>query len=200
MMLTGNEIKKMVREGRITISPFFEERVNPNSYNLEISDKLIVYPSVYTTFDTRNPKQTSYLTDDISEYREGYRLYPRNLYLASTVEECGSDEFVCCLEGRSSLARMGISVHLTAGFGDLGFKSRWTLEMTVQFPTIVYPKMQICQAVFHTTQGDRSIQYVGKYKDQSKGATASRFDEERNKGHDERMTDEWKAKMYGKFE
>lgn len=177
MMLTGNEIKKMVREGRITLSPFSEDRVNPNSYNLEMSNELISYHE-WVEFDTRDPKGTPYNTVNINEYKKGYKLLPRYLYLASTVEECGSDEFVCCLEGRSSLARMGVSVHLTAGFGDLGFKSRWTLEMTVQFPTIIYPKMQICQAVFHTTQGDRGMQYKGKYSDQSKGATSSKFDEE----------------------
>lgn len=176
MMLTGNEIKKMVREGRITISPFSEERVNPNSYNLEMSNEVLVYPSG-SKFDTRSPKETPCLHVYIDQY-DGYKFHPGDLYLASTVEECGSDEFVCCLEGRSSLARMGISVHLTAGFGDLGFKSRWTLEMTVQFPTIVYPKMQICQAVFYTTKGNRGIQYKGKYVDQSKGAMSSKFDEE----------------------
>jgi dCTP deaminase len=172
-MLTGTEIIKMVKEKRIHISPFQEALVNPNSVNLTLSDELLEYDR-YTTFDmkkgTSKPPRKIYIHPEI-----GYTLSPEKLYLGSTVEECGSDEFVTCLEGRSSLARMGLEVHLTAGFGDLGFKSRWTMEMRVHYETTVYPFVAVCQAVFYVVTGDRTMQYKGKYKDQSKGPTESKY-------------------------
>lgn len=173
MILTGMDIIQMVREGRIIIDPFQEALVNPNSVNLTLAQTILQYDS-YTTFDMKTGANCRPNTIEIHP-DIGYTLRPDCLYLASTVECCGSDEFVACLEGRSSLARMGIAVHLTAGFGDLGFKSRWTMEMTVMFPTVIYPFVPVCQATFTKVQGDRSMQYVGKYKDQSKGAIESRL-------------------------
>ncbi len=178
-MLTGTEIIKMVKEGRIYISPFQQAYVNPNSVNLTLSDEIKEYDEL-TTFDmktgaSKKPKSI------IIHPEVGYTLHPERLYLASTMEECGSDEFVTCLEGRSSLARMGLEVHLTAGFGDLGFKSRWTMEMRVHFPTTIYPFVPVCQAVFYVVTGDRTMQYKGKYQDQSKGATESKLHTEFSK-------------------
>jgi dCTP deaminase len=98
---------------------------------------------------------------------KGFELLPGKIYLGSTVEECGSDHYVCCIEGRSSVGRLGIQVHMTAGFGDLGFKGRWTLEIRVAQPVVVYPFVRIAQAYFIKPYGMITKLYTGKYKGQT---------------------------------
>ena len=68
------------------------------------------------------------------------------------------------LEGRSSVGRLGISVHVTAGFGDIGFNGHWTLEITVEQPTAFYPDVEICQIYYHTIKGDYDLYSSGKYQ------------------------------------
>jgi dCTP deaminase len=175
MILTGEEIVLMRKQGRIVIEPFDESRVNPNSYNLTLSDQLRVYAG--TTLDMREANKTWPMVIP----PQGLTLRPGEIYLGSTVEQCGSDEFVCCVEGRSSIGRLGIEAHRTAGFGDLGFKSYWTLEISVVKPVRIYPFIQFAQAVFYKTQGPRNIQYKGKYKTQQ-GPVASKLHEELSGG------------------
>jgi dCTP deaminase len=168
MILTGHEITMMYNIGRIHISSFNEKHVGPNSYDLRLSNLLLIYAQEELDMGKENPTVMLQIPD------EGRILYPGELYLGSTVEECGSDEFVCCIEGRSSTARLGISIHLTAGFGDCGFKSRWTLEITVAKPIRIYPNVRICQAMFYLPQGKISKLYKGKYSKQD-GPVASRM-------------------------
>ncbi len=82
--------------------------------------------------------------------KEGLLLQPGRVYLARTVERTFTDKYVPMLEGRSSVGRLGISVHVTAGFGDIGFNGHWTLEITVEQPTVIYPDVEICQIYYHT--------------------------------------------------
>ena len=90
---------------------------------------------------------------------DGYVLRPGILYLGSTVEEAGSDFYVPCIEGRSSIGRLGISTHVAAGFGDIGFKQRWTLELTVVHPIRIYAGVRICQVYFHCVEGRKEVLY-----------------------------------------
>lgn len=100
-------------------------------------------------------------------------LVPGVLYLASTVEKAGSDHYEPILHGKSSLARLGLSVHETAGLGEPGWKYQWTLEMTCSHPIRLYPNMRIAQIVFETVQGEIDP-YDGNYVDQE-GPTGSRM-------------------------
>ena len=68
------------------------------------------------------------------------------------------------LEGRSSIGRLGMYVHVTAGFGDVGFKGFWTLEISVIHPLVVYPNVQICQIFYHTVEGEITEYKSGKYQ------------------------------------
>lgn len=68
------------------------------------------------------------------------------------------------LEGRSSIGRLGLFVHITAGFGDVGFCGYWTLEMFAVQPIRVYPGVQICQIFYHTLQGEVTEYESGKYQ------------------------------------
>lgn len=81
------------------------------------------------------------------------------------------------IEGRSSIGRMGISIHTTAGFGDIGFEGYWTLEISVIKPVIIYPFIEICQIYYCEVSGDIEKVYKGKYSN-SKDIIISKIYEE----------------------
>lgn len=166
-MLLGSEIIKGYEEGKIHISPFKLENVGPNSYDVTLGDTLKVYDCSY--LDVKSDNRTF----DIKIPETGICLAPNKLYLGHTNEEAGSDFFLPMYEGRSSMARLGIQSHISAGFGDIGFKKQWTLEITVIHPIRVYAGMRIGQVYFHRVN-EQAIDrlYQGKYATQS-GAQAS---------------------------
>ena len=161
MILTGKEIINQYEKGNLFISNFNKEKVNPNSYNLTLSDEVVIYENEIIDVK-KEPKTKKFKIDK----EKGFMLLPNKLYLCRTNEYTSTDEFVPMLEGRSSLGRLGVSVHVTAGFGDIGFKGTWTLEVTVTQPTIIYPNMEICQIYYLVANGNKGIKYRGKYKEQ----------------------------------
>lgn len=164
MILTGPEIIRQREQGCLDIDPFDERQINPNSYNLRLADTLKVYlPAGETELSAWVPN-TQFPAARLDCRQEnctwafqipegGITLYPGKLYLGATVERTESDHFVPMLEGRSSLARLGISVHQTGGFGDLGFAGNWTLEITCVEPVRIYAGMEVCQVQFWTATG-----------------------------------------------
>lgn len=114
-------------------------------------------------------------TIDIEIPEEGYILLPGNLYLGTTEEYTETYGFIPNIDGRSTTGRLGIEIHRTAGFGDNGFKGKWTLEITVTHPVIVYPGMEIGQLYYETIDGDTSMTYNGKYQNQE-GVQAAKVD------------------------
>ncbi|MEM7184660.1 MAG: dCTP deaminase [Spirochaetota bacterium] len=157
MILTGKEIQKRLDKD-IFIIPYEEKQLNPNSYNLRLHNELLVY----TTFplDMKKPNPTQKL--QIPE--EGLLLKPNNLYLGRTLELTETHNLVPMLEGRSSIGRLGMYVHVTAGFGDVGFKGYWTLEISVISPLRIYPGVPICQIFYHTLEGEITEYSSGKYQ------------------------------------
>lgn len=165
MILTGSEIQKQIDLKRITIEPYSEKQLNPNSYNLRLHNELLVYDlredfeSDRLWLDAKEKNKTS----SIDIENKGLILLPNVLYLGRTVEKTHTDYYVPVLSGRSSIGRLGINVHVTAGFGDVGFNGYWTLEIFVIHPTRIYADMEICQIYFNTIEGDVSL-YKGKYQ------------------------------------
>lgn len=157
MILTGNEIKKEISKGNISISDFDEKQLNPNSYNLRLHNELLVYTDL--PLDMKNQNQF----EKIIIPESGYLLEPGQLYLGRTIERTHTDLYVPILSGRSSTGRLGINVHATAGYGDIGFNGYWTLEIFVILPIVIYPGAEICQVYFNTVKGDVSL-YDGKYQ------------------------------------
>lgn len=157
MILTGHEIKKRIGSD-INITPFVEERLNPNSYNLSLHNELLVYEEV--VLDVKEPNR--YRRIEIPE--TGLVLSPNQVYLARTVEHTETHNLVPMIEGRSSLGRLGLFVHVTAGFGDVGFRGYWTLEMFAVQPIRIYPNIQICQIFFHTLEGEIEEYASSKYQ------------------------------------
>ena len=132
--------------------------MNPNSYNLRLHDTLLVYESATLDMRTENASRELRIPAD------GLTLEPHRLYLGRTVEYTATEGFVPMLEGRSSIGRLGLFVHITAGFGDVGFRGFWTLEMFCVQPITIYAGVQICQIFYHTIEGDYVPYSSGKYQ------------------------------------
>ncbi len=156
MILSGHEIQARLG-GDIKIDPFDPAALNPNSYNLTLHDELMVYEEVVLDMAKANR------TRRIPVPREGLVLSPNQLYLGRTAERTETHNLVPQIEGRSSVGRLGLFVHVTAGFGDVGFAGYWTLEMFAVQPIRIYPGVPICQIFYHEITGDVS-EYDSKYQ------------------------------------
>jgi dCTP deaminase len=161
VILTRSGIKAAIEKNQIRIHPFNEEQLNPNSYDLRLGNTVVVYTDHILDAAVK-PR-----TREFEIPAAGLLLTPGQLYLMATVEQTETSHFVPGIEGRSSVGRLGISVHATAGFGDVGFKGTWTLEVSAIRPVIIYAGMRICQIFFEACSeimpGDL---YVGQYLNQ----------------------------------
>ncbi len=157
MILSGKEIQKRMGK-EIFIEPFNPEQLNPNSYNLKLYDELLVYTDEVLDMKKENKIKK------IRIPKEGLVLEPNRLYLGRTVEHTKTLNVVPMLEGRSSIGRLGLFVHVTAGFGDVGFSGYWTLEIFCIQPIRIYPDIEICQLYYHTIEGEYEPYISGKYQ------------------------------------
>jgi dCTP deaminase len=158
MILTGSEIKARLNRD-IVIEPFEPSQLNPNSYNLRLHNELLVYEEIVLDMKRPNRMRRHVIPE------EGIVLDPNQLYLARTVERTETYNLVPMIEGRSSIGRLGLFVHVTAGFGDVGFKGYWTLEMYAIQPVRIYPGVSICQIFYHTIEGEVVNYCSNKYQD-----------------------------------
>jgi dCTP deaminase len=157
MILSGKEIEKRLGKD-IIIEPYAPSRLNPNSYNLRLHPELLVYDEPF--LDMKKPNAYKPLT--IPE--DGLLLETNTLYLGRTMEYTETHHLVPMLEGRSSIGRLGLFIHVTAGFGDVGFCGFWTLEIFCVQPIKIYPEVEICQVYYHTIQGEYDIYKSNKYQ------------------------------------
>lgn len=157
MILTGDEILNNLGK-RIRIEPFAVEQLNPNSYNLRLHDELLVYED--EVLDMKRPPQVTRLRIP----PEGFVIEPGRLYLGRTMEYTETQGFVPMLEGRSSIGRLGLFVHVTAGFGDTGFCGFWTLEISAIQPIRIYAGVEVCQIYYHQVVGEIAKYRSDKYQ------------------------------------
>jgi dCTP deaminase len=157
MILSGHEIRRRLGE-QIVIDPFDEKYLNPNSYNLTLHDELMTYEEVVLDMRKANRVRRLHIPP------EGLVLSPHQLYLARTVERTETYDLVPMIEGRSSIGRLGLFVHVTAGFGDVGFKGFWTLEMFAVQPVRIYAGVPICQIFYHQITGEYQNYDSDKYQ------------------------------------
>jgi dCTP deaminase len=167
MILTGPEIAKEWKLNRIDIRPFNPNQVNPNSYDFRLGHVIKTY--VNYVLDPRVPNNT--VETQIPE--EGLVLMPGRIYLGHTLEIMGSDYYVPIIRGRSSTARMGLFIHVTADLIDIGSHNQWTLQLNPVQPIRVYPGMRIGQVTFWKVKG-QIVLYKGKYQG-SMGPAESRI-------------------------
>ncbi|REJ91234.1 MAG: dCTP deaminase [Planctomycetota bacterium] len=157
MILTGSQIRERL-DSDIIIDPFEESQLNPNSYNLRLHKELLVYEEI--VLDMARPNR--FRRYEIPP--EGLVLSPNQLYLGRTLERTETHNLVPMLEGRSSIGRLGLFVHVTAGFGDVGFAGYWTLEMFAVQPIRIYAGVEIAQIFYHTLDGEVQEYASDKYQ------------------------------------
>jgi dCTP deaminase len=165
MLLTGPEIQRLVNkdtDGRIEIEPFDPEYLQPNSYDVHLN---LDEPKRLHYIDDQGVAIYKYLVPENNYWKDtkSLLLLPGQLYLFSTIERIGTNYFAPMLEGCSTLARKGVEIHKSAGFGDVGFNGHWTLEVQVVVPIRLQQGEKIGQIYFHTLQGDIKL-YNGKYQ------------------------------------
>jgi dCTP deaminase len=173
-LLSGLRIRDFIANGTIGIEPFSLKQLNPNSYNLRLAPELWTYKAHILDCKINNPVEKIEINDS------GFMLHPGKVYLGRTIEYTETKYHIPALEGRSSLGRLGLDVHATAGFGDIGFCGCWTLELSVKQPLVIYAGMEICQICYHTIEGNYD-RYEGKYQN-SKEIVESRIHNELQRG------------------
>ncbi len=159
MILSGSKIREELGKA-ILISPFDEDNLNSNSYNLTLGDHLYVYN--VEILDMKTDYKTSMKRIDIP--KEGLVLKPGTLYLGSTVERTLTTKYIPIIEGRSSTARLGLFVHITAGLGEAGFDGHWTLELSCVQPIRIYSGIPICQIYYNCIEGNKDQCRSTKYQ------------------------------------
>ena len=166
MILSKTEIQKRILSGEIEITPYDEKYLNPNGYDLHLGSSMLI-PDLKRNQVWDAKQEIAYDQFEIGE--SGSVLIPGVLYLASTIEYTAAHNTVPVFEGKSSIGRMGVDVHICAGFGDVGFCGHWTLEIRVMYPTRLYAGMPIGQLVWHTLLGetDQNYKSMGSYSGQS---------------------------------
>jgi dCTP deaminase len=188
MILSGREIARQLELGAIEIDPFDPKRINPASVDLTLGPTVAVYDRFTTkSWTSRQPydgNDLKYLEQMVLSGKGyghdtksqlvvrrytidpelGWVLNPGVGYLMHTAERVSTNHFVPIIDGKSSLGRLFIQVHVTAGYGDPGFSGQYTLEVTSKFPVRVYPGMRICQMRFNLINGEiTSYQRSGSY-------------------------------------
>ena len=182
MVLSDRTIKRLLAEGRIGIEPYDEALLQPSSVDVRVDRFFRVFHNArYAYIDVKEPQ------DDLTELVEidGERpfiLHPGEFVLGSTLERIQlPDDVVGRLDGKSSLGRLGLLIHSTAGFIDPGWDGHVTLELSnvANLPITIYPGMKTGQVSFMqmtepaaTPYGSQAI--GSKYKGQ-RGPTASRY-------------------------
>jgi dCTP deaminase len=132
MILTDKKILEQMAKGAIVITPFDRKFLGTNSYDVHLGKDLAVYRN--HVLDARIENEIEYL--EIPS--DGLILLPHRLYLGVTEEYTETHAHVPFLEGKSSVGRLGIDIHATAGKGDVGFCNTWTLEISVKQPVRIY--------------------------------------------------------------
>ncbi|MBX0290185.1 dCTP deaminase [Hymenobacter sp. HSC-4F20] len=156
MILTDQQILAEMERGNIVIEPFERGCLGTNSYDVHLGRYLATYRDA--VLDARKHNEI-----DVFEIpEEGFVLQPGTLYLGVTEEYTESHAHVPFLEGKSSVGRLGIDIHATAGKGDIGFCNTWTLEISVSMPVRVYHLMPVGQLIYFAVQGTVETLYNHK--------------------------------------
>jgi dCTP deaminase len=156
MILTDQEILNALERGDIKVSPFRRECLGSNSYDVHLGSTLATY--VDPVLDAKKHNQIK----SFEMPEEGFVLEPNVLYLGVTQEYTETFKHVPFLEGKSSVGRLGIDIHATAGKGDVGFCNYWTLEISVKQPVRVYTGMPIGQLIYFEVKGTILTHYNQK--------------------------------------
>ncbi len=169
MILSDQDIERYIKVGKIKIKPKpnFKEQLSSASLDLRLGNEFRVFDHIKKPFiDTRDPKTFQNITQLVRiSNNEPFVFQPHQFILGMTIEEVFlSDDISARVDGRSSLGRMGIVVHSTAGHVDPGFQGKINLEMENigMIPVLLYPGTRICQLVFETLSSPSRTPYYKK--------------------------------------
>ena len=157
MILSDKKIQEAIEKGEIVIEPYDPECLGTNSYDVHLGKYLAVYKDHILDAKKHNK------IDHFEIPKEGFILHPNTLYLGVTEEYTETHNAVPFLEGKSSIGRLGIDIHATAGKGDVGFCNTWTLEISCTHPVRIYAGMPIGQLIYFSLEGE-VINYYNKKK------------------------------------
>ena len=183
MVLSDRTIRRLLEEGRIGIDPYAEELLQPSSVDVRIDRLFRVFRnSRYPYIDVKQPMEDLTELVEVSDEDQPFILHPGEFVLGSTLERIAlPDDLVARLEGKSSLGRLGLLIHSTAGFVDPGWDGHVTLELSnvANLPITVYPGMKIGQLSFMQLSEPAERPYGSgglgsKYQGQ-RGPTPSRY-------------------------
>lgn len=156
MILSDKKILEGIENRDIVIEPFDRSCLGTNSYDVHLGKWLAIYKD--HILDARRHNEIEHL--EIPE--GGFVLHPNTLYLGVTEEYTETHHAVPFLEGKSSVGRLGIDIHATAGKGDVGFCNTWTLEISCTHPVRVYAGMPIGQLIYFQVEGEIENYYNRK--------------------------------------
>jgi dCTP deaminase len=201
-ILADSEIRAAVADGRIRIEPFRDDHVNPTSYDVTLGDELTVYDkwvrcvpndkeiedgfhwaptaASWQVLDPKNddPNNAGFARHFKINPEVGWVIRPGIGYLMHTHERIQTTSFVPIIDGKSTVGRLFVAIHQTAGYGDPGFDGQFTLEVTATHAIRLYPGMLIGQVRFHTICGEVGKLYSerGNYtRGLAQGPVASAF-------------------------
>ncbi|MFT5468068.1 MAG: dCTP deaminase [Verrucomicrobiales bacterium] len=165
MILSDKAILQAIEAGTIVVEPYDRSCLGTNSYDVHLGKNLATYRERVLDAKAHNK------IEHFEIPAEGFVLEPGINYLGITEEYTETHTTVPFLEGKSSVGRLGIDIHATAGKGDVGFCNYWTLEISVKQPVRVYAGMPIGQLIYFKVEGDVEISYAdkksAKYNDRS---------------------------------
>jgi dCTP deaminase len=156
MILSDQAIREAIAIRSIVIEPYRPEALGTNSYDVHLSSHLALYRDEILDARKHNEIEHFEIPDN------GAVLLPGKTYLGSTLEYTETHHHVPFLEGKSSVGRLGIDIHATAGKGDVGFCNHWTLEISVAQPVRVYAGMPIAQLIYFEVRGEVDTLYSAK--------------------------------------
>lgn len=166
-ILTRKEILKEISQGSIEIEPFQEDQVGPGSVDLHLGREFRVFKKLRNACVVEESISVEVLTEHL-EAEESFTLMPGETVLGITHERIRLPGNICgWLEGRSRFARMGLVIHMTAGFVQPGINNRQVLEIgnLAPFPLVLKPGVRICQIILQRTEGEAS--YQGRFRGQN---------------------------------
>ncbi|MFI5205344.1 MAG: dCTP deaminase [Candidatus Paceibacterales bacterium] len=167
-MLSDRDLKKVIKAGEVTFSPKLKpDQIGPASIDLHLAPNFKFFRiDKFSLMDTKKPLPKDFMATKTLKAGEAFILHPSDFILASTKEYVKlSDKYAMRVEGKSSLARMGVLVH-TAGFVDPGFEGTITLEISNQanVPVALYPDMYICQVAVEELSSPSEVPYNKRKK------------------------------------
>lgn len=166
-VLTRDAILREINAGNVVITPLTEDQIGPGSVDLHLGNEFRLFKKMHTIYHVDNNSDFNQITE-LVKVDDCFVLMPQETVLGITTERIKLPPYLCgWLEGRSRFARLGLMVHITAGFMQPGIDNRQVLEISnvSSVPLALHPGTRICQFVFMRTDGEATYQGVFAQQD-----------------------------------